>query len=113
MGNIKIIFEKNKQTTNNNNDEEEEKTCWEISNGIENNVFIHCSSPGPFNELLSKYGNVLYPSNDEMNLQLLFAPPVTISMSCLAYLEACKENGNLDIDIGKQLLLSSSKGVVK
>jgi len=76
----------------------------EKEDAINDYVFIHCSSPGPFNG--AKDWDVLFTSNKEMNLQLLFAPPVTISMSCLAYLEACRYKGNLDVNVGKELLLS-------
>jgi len=109
--NIVVQF-KNKY--DNNNQQPKNDKPWTIQlpskNGDDNEkedaindyVFIHCSAPGPFNTLQ----NVdVFTSNKEMNLQLLFAPPVTISMSCLAYLEACRYKGNLDVNVGKELLL--------
>lgn len=55
-------------------------------------VFIHCSSPGPFN------GNGvdrLFPSKNLLQLFMLFAPPFPLSMSCLAKLEARRSDGSL------------------
>jgi hypothetical protein len=66
--------------------------------------FIHCTSPGPFN------GNKideLFPSDEEMRLFLLFAPPVSVSMSCLAKLESARRNGTLDLNVGRKLLIES------
>ena len=64
-------------------------------------IFVHCTSPGPFN------GNSafdLFESDHKMALELLFAPPVSISMSCLAKLESARKLGTLDVDFGRQLL---------
>ncbi len=69
----------------------------------ENLVFIHCTCPGPDN------GNTnfdLFASDHQLNLNLLFAPPVPISMSVLAYLESARINGTLDLSFGRQLLRS-------
>mmetsp|Transcript_7980 Transcript_7980/g.17116 ORF Transcript_7980/g.17116 Transcript_7980/m.17116 type:complete len:538 (+) Transcript_7980:138-1751(+) len=66
-------------------------------------VFIHCTCPGPEN------GNSnfdLFASDHQLNLNLLFAPPVPISMSVLAYLESARINGTLDLSFGRQLLRS-------
>lgn len=64
-------------------------------------TFVHCTSPGPFN------GNEidgLFLSDKEMNLNYLFAPPVSISMSCLAFLEAARRNNTLDTEFGMTLV---------
>jgi hypothetical protein len=69
-------------------------------------VFVHCASPGPFNG--NKIGD-LFPSPKEMNLSLLFAPPVPISMSCLAVLEGRRRKGLLDLDFGRKLLAGNNE----
>lgn len=64
-------------------------------------IFVHCTSPGPFN------GNEiteLFVSERQMNLSSLFAPPVPISMSCLAKLESARRKHTLDIDFGRELV---------
>ena len=40
---------------------------------------------------------------DVINLYLLFAPPVSMSMSCIAMMEASRVNGTLDVEFGKEL----------
>lgn len=74
---------------------------WMTNIPVERMTFIHCTSPGPFN---GNNTDELFPSEKEMNLFLLFAPPVSISMSVLAYLEACRLKGSLDIMFGRHLL---------
>ena len=39
-----------------------------------------------------------------MGLELLFDPPVSISMSCLAKIESARKLGTLDIEFGRELL---------
>lgn len=70
-------------------------------------TFIHCTSPGPFN---GRKVDELFPSEKQLNLFLLFAPPVSISMSVLAYLEACRMKGSLDLSFGKTLVNAMVKG---
>lgn len=65
-------------------------------------IFVHCTSPGPFNGKTSK-GNV-FRSDQEMVLQLLFFPPISISMSCIGKLESARQNATLDIDFCRKLL---------
>ena len=67
-------------------------------------VFVHCTCPGPFNGLKDC---LLFPSEDQLNLASLFAPPVPISMSCLAMLENALQNGTLNAAFGRQLLKES------
>merc|ERR1712176_1036873 len=64
-------------------------------------VFVHCTSPGPFNENVE---NRIFPSDKEMNLLLLYSPPISISMSCLAYLETARTKGKLNIEFGRELI---------
>ena len=70
-------------------------------------VFVHCASPGPFN---GRECDTVFRSDSAMNLPLLFAPPVPVSMSCLAMLEASRRDGALDLDFGRKMLVES--GVV-
>lgn len=67
-------------------------------------VFVHCTSPGPFN---GKHPPEIFATEKELNLFILFAPPVPISMSCLAKLEADLEKGKLDLEFGRKLLVES------
>lgn len=74
------------------------------STTVADTVFIHCTSPGPFN------GNAtdeVFVTDKQLNLNLLYAPPVSVSMSSIAYLEAARLSGTLDIQFGKQLLLAA------
>lgn len=63
-------------------------------------IFVHCTSPGPFNDAKVKY---LFQSEQQLDLYLLFAPPVTISMSMLGYLEAARQSNRLDMKYAEQL----------
>jgi len=64
-------------------------------------VFVHCASPGPFNGNDPKE---LFVSDQELNLWHLFAPPISLSMSVTAYLEAARYKGTLDLNFGQKLL---------
>lgn len=64
-------------------------------------MFIHCTSPGPFN---GRGYLDAFISDKEMNLPLLFAPPVSLSMSCMGFLESARSKGKLDIEFGKKLI---------
>ncbi|KAL3822005.1 hypothetical protein ACHAXA_002991 [Cyclostephanos tholiformis] len=67
-------------------------------------IFVHCTSPGPFN------GNEnvdLFASEHQLNLNLLFPPPVPLSMSVLAYLEAARISDSLDMSFARQLFQAS------
>jgi len=77
-----------------------------LAMGESHYTFVHCTSPGPFN---ANAVPQLFPSQHEMSLYLLFAPPVTISMSCLAMLESARRNGTLDLEFGRVLLACGSK----
>ena len=64
-------------------------------------IFVHCTSPGPFN------GNQCidpFHTETEIRLSLLCAPPVPISMSCIAVLESRRRAGTLDMDFGRRLI---------
>ena len=66
-------------------------------------VFVHCTSPGPFNG--AKPQNI-FVSDNELDLFLLSAPPISMSMSSIAYLEASRLRGSLDEDFAKQLYMA-------
>lgn len=78
-----------------------EKESWTSSNKVEDDVFIHCTSPGPFND--NTEGRI-FLSDKEMNLLLLYSPPISISMSCLAYLETARTKGKLNLEFGRELI---------
>ena len=68
-------------------------------------IFVHCTSPGPFN------GNEnldLFVSDHQLNLNPMFPPPIPFSMSVLAYLESARVSNNLDLTFARQLLQSSN-----
>lgn len=68
-------------------------------------TFVHCTSPGPFNGNDQKE---LFVSEKELDLVLLFAPPISLSMSCLAKLESARREGTMDIEFGRKLLMIKS-----
>jgi len=65
-------------------------------------VFVHCASPGPFSR--SDEHQEVFVSDQEQNLWYLFAPPISLSMSVTAYLEAARYKGTLDLKFGQKLL---------
>lgn len=71
-------------------------------------VFVHCTSPGPFNDIGT---DELFHSDREMSLGLLVVPPISISMSILAKLESARMKGKLDLAFGRELLKESSINV--
>lgn len=75
-----------------------------LPKGEEDHVFIHCTSPGPFNGFEN---DNIFLSDKQINLDMLYAPPVPISMSCIAMLEAARYKGELDLEFGRKLLVDS------
>jgi hypothetical protein len=76
---------------------------WVLSqNGDREYVFVHCTSPGPFNGKASD--GVVFDSERKMTLDLLYAPPISISMSCIAKLESALQQETLDVAFGRILL---------
>jgi hypothetical protein len=63
-------------------------------------VFVHCTSPGPFN---GHVASTPFVSPYEIRLEFLYAPPVPISMSCIAAMESQRRRGKLDMNLGHQL----------
>jgi hypothetical protein len=77
---------------------------WDAFAPVENCVFVHATSPGPFNN--KDTSQPIFESSKKMNLDLLFAPPVTFSMSCLAKIEAARVKGTLNTDAMRRLALA-------
>ena len=77
---------------------------WEAFAPTENCVFLHATSPGPFNN--NDNNEPMFKSSKKMSLDLLFGPPVTFSMSCMAKIEAARVKGTLDTDFMKRLALA-------
>jgi hypothetical protein len=78
--------------------------AWEVSDDA---VFIHCASPGPFNH---DHRDTIFDNDSELTLNLLVAPPISMSMSNIAKVEAARRNGTLDLDFGRQLLATFESG---
>lgn len=74
---------------------------WKLRRDPENVIFVHCTGSGPFN---GKTPDSLFVSKDEIALYLMYAPPMSISMSCIAMLEAARRKGTLDVGFGRKLL---------
>ena len=72
----------------------------ELFSSFEDTLFIHCTSPGPFNGKQAKH---VFVSDHELDLFLLFPPPISLSHSVIAYLEAAKRKGTLDVVFAKKL----------
>ena len=83
--------------------EEEGREDWVLPReGDKEYVFVHCTSPGPFNGKPSD--DVVFQSERNMTLDLLYAPPISISMSCVAKLESATKKGTLNVALGRALL---------
>lgn len=73
---------------------------WEAFAPIEDCVFVHAASPGPFNGLPMVD---IFDSPKKLTLNILFAPPVSQSMSCLAKIEAGRVKKTLNTEAMKRL----------
>lgn len=78
---------------------------WVLPAPADGHVFVHCTSPGPFN---GYPGSGELFSSDQIELGLLFAPPISMSMSCLARLESARKKGTLDVAFGRELIREMS-----
>lgn len=65
-------------------------------------IFVHCTSPGPWNGYESD--GTLFRSEKELVINILYAPPVSLSLSCIAALESALVKGTLDLDLGRKML---------
>merc|ERR1712071_174169 len=72
----------------------------ELFSPVQDYTFVHCTSAGPFNGVTPK---ACFVSSGQLDLFMLFAPPVSFSMSCLAYLEAVRKKGTIDVALLKKL----------
>ena len=68
-------------------------------------VLVHCTSPGPFN---GNENMVVFDSDQQLNLNILFPPPIPFSMSILAFLEAARINNTLDMAFARRLCPSEN-----
>ncbi|KAG7349641.1 FAD-dependent pyridine nucleotide-disulfide oxidoreductase [Nitzschia inconspicua] len=74
--------------------------AWKADVPADNCVFVHATSPGPFNGLNAE---VLFNDERTMTLNLLTAPPVSSSMSTMGKLEAARRKGTLDLEFTNHL----------
>lgn len=77
------------------------KPAWEAHESADKVVFVHCTSPGPFN---GKEDNNLFKSDGHLTLGSIVPPPKSLSMSFVAKLESARRQGTLDLDFGRQML---------
>jgi len=77
---------------------------WTAFAPIDKCVFVHATSPGPFNGFEEDVS--IAKDGTKMKLQVLFAPPISFSMSILAKIEAARSKGTLDIAFMRRLALA-------
>jgi len=75
---------------------------WESCASIDEIIFIHATSPGPFNE--SDPTIPIFNNPKMMTLNLLVTGPRTFSMSLLAKVEAGRRKKTLDLDFLRRFL---------
>jgi len=114
LQNIKTVIRRGRATAIRKNSDSNimvefgsEQSQWEAFSPIDKCVFVHATSPGPFNGLYP--GSTIYNSAKKMTLKLLFAPPISFSMSALAKIEAGRRKGTLDLDFARRLALASEE----
>jgi hypothetical protein len=78
----------------------EDHPVWTAFAPADNCVFIHATSPGPFN---GKNINDVFDDDRRMTLNLLTAPPISSSMSTIARIEAARKKGTLDLKFAARL----------
>mmetsp|Transcript_68143 Transcript_68143/g.76283 ORF Transcript_68143/g.76283 Transcript_68143/m.76283 type:complete len:529 (+) Transcript_68143:61-1647(+) len=78
-------------------------TPWEAFAPIDRCIFVHATSPGPF---FRSSETSIFNSEKKMTLRLVFEPPITMSMSCLAKVEANRRKGTLDLEYMKLLVVA-------
>eukprot|EP00580_Thalassiosira_gravida_P002246 CAMPEP_0201598488 /NCGR_PEP_ID=MMETSP0492-20130828/281_1 /ASSEMBLY_ACC=CAM_ASM_000837 /TAXON_ID=420259 /ORGANISM="Thalassiosira gravida, Strain GMp14c1" /LENGTH=528 /DNA_ID=CAMNT_0048060905 /DNA_START=61 /DNA_END=1647 /DNA_ORIENTATION=- len=80
---------------------------WDGFAPIETCIFVHATSPGPSNDRFDSMGGEdIFGSSRNMTLHLIFLPPVSFSMSCLAKIEAARVKGTLDTGVMRRLALA-------
>ena len=88
-----------------------ENPIWEAFAPVESCVFVHATSPGPFNGL--DPNTPIFNDSRTMTLQLLLMGPRTFSMSLLAKLEVARRGNALDIDFLRDLIQCKNPNTVK
>lgn len=84
--------------------EENENGPWNAFAPSKKCVFVHATSPGPFND--ADLDLSIFKSKSKMQLQILFAPPISFSMSVLAKFEAERRKGSLDLAFMRKLAVA-------
>lgn len=80
--------------------------AWKAFAPMDKCVFVHATSPGPFNSRASDEDSPIFNSPGRMTLRLLFTPPISFSMSVLGKVEAARRKGTLDLDVMRNLALA-------
>jgi len=90
------------------------KESSELFGSSDDYSYIHCTSPGAF------YGSRpidVFHSDHQLDLFPIFPPPISISLSSIAYLEAARKKGRLDIEFARKvyraLMSEDDKGIKK
>jgi len=78
-----------------------DQSPWEAFGSVEDCVFVHAASPGPFNSYVRQ--EEIFENSKKITLDHLFAPPIGFSMSCVAKVEAGRVKGTLNTDVMKRL----------
>jgi len=112
LRNVKTVLRRGRVTAlrRKNNDqvsvefESHEDGPWSAFAPIDKCVFVHATSPGPFNGFQAD--SSIFKNENNLKLQILFAPPISFSMSMLAKFEGARKKGTLDIDFMRKLVLA-------
>ena len=80
-----------------------DQTPWEAFAPIDQCIFVHATSPGPF---FRSSETSIFNSEKKMTLRLVFEPPITMSMSCLAKVEGTRRKGTLDLEYMQLLMVA-------
>ena len=84
--------------------DKEEFGPWDAFAPVEKCIFVHATSPGPFNNADPDIS--IFKSKSKIRLQVIFAPPITFSMSTLGKIEAARRKGTLDLAFMRRLALA-------
>ena len=64
-------------------------------------VVVHCACPGPFNGYRP---HPIFESDDLLTLTAVFAPPIPLSGAAIAWVEASRRKGSLDLEFARRLV---------
>jgi len=84
--------------------EKNENGPWNAFAPIQKCIFVHAASPGPFND--ADVDLSIFKSKSKIKLQIIFAPPISFSMSVLAKFEAARRKGTLDLAFMRKLVVA-------